>query len=273
MLMLLNPLVQRPNPFAQAMRTNQSGTVGVAVSRITNPIVPEILEELASHLTRRGSRVVVWNTDTEGEQGLIDAIRSRIVDGIIFTAASHQTNAMEIALTTRLPVVSFNRYLEIADCDQIVSTNQTGGMEIADYLVRCGRKRIAFVNGPTDRTTLADRETGFRQGLKEFGLELGNDLYFRHEFHENAFRQIALDLAARPAPPDAIACGNDLIAIQMLNGLKAAGCKVPEDIWVTGFDGIEISGWDIVSLTTMRQPLELMAANAAEAVIDRIEGR
>ena len=263
----------RPNPFAQAMRTNQSRTVGVAVSRITNPIVPEILEELASHLAKKGRRTLVWNTDTEGEQGLIDAIMSRTIDGVIFTAASHQSGAIETALAEQLPVVSFNRYLEMGNCDQVVSTNQKGGAELAKYLVGCGRERIAFVNGPLDRTTLADRERGFRQDLKDAGRTLPDELYRRCDIRKNAFRQVALDLASGARRPDAIACGNDLIAIQVLNGLRAAHCRVPEDIWVTGFDGIEMSGWDIVNLTTMRQPLDLMAANAAEAIINRIDGK
>lgn len=262
----------RPNPFARAMRTQHSGTVGVAVSRITNPIVPEILEQLAVNISRKGRRMVVWNTDIEGEDGLIDAIRSRIFDGIIFTAASTQLKAMEATLDSHMPVVSINRASTSGACDQIVSTNKKGGRELACYLVACGRKNIAFVNGPLDRTTLTDREAGFREGLTELGRSIQDDLYKQREFLKNAFRQVAMDLVSLKTPPDAIACGNDLIAIQVLNGLKAAGCRVPEDIWVTGFDDIEMASWDVVSLTTMRQPLELMAADAVDAIIARIEG-
>lgn len=263
----------RPNAFAQAMRTNQSGTVGVAVSRITNPIVPEILEALAAVLAAHRRRVVVWNTDTDGEDGLIAAMESGFVDGVIFTAASHQTDAMSSALNKKIPVVSINRYIETVECDQIVSTNYTGGQRIAEYLVSCGRERIAFINGPIDRTTLADREAGFREGMALAGRTIPPEHYSRHEFNAGAFRQVAMDLGTRSSPPDAIVCGNDLIAIEVLNGLCGCGVSVPDDIWVTGFDGIEMTGWDIISLTTMRQPLELMAANAARVLIDRIEGR
>ena len=78
---------------------------------------------------------------------------------------------------------------------------------------------------------------------------------------------------AGKTPPDAIACGNDLIAFQVLNGLKVAGISVPDDVWVTGFDGVQMSAWPIIDLTTMRQPLDVMAADAADTLVSRIEGK
>ena len=263
----------RPNPFAQAMRTRQSRAVGVAVSRITNPVVPEILEALSNRLAEFGRRVVVWNTDAEGEEGVVAAIQQRSVDGIVFTAASQQGDAMHAALDGDLPVVSINRYLEDAECDQIVSTNFEGARIIARYLVDSGRERIAFVNGPLNRTTLSDRENGFRQGLDERGRDLGDQFYGQATFSHDHFRSVAIEMMDRAVPPDAIACGNDLIAFAVLSGLKAIGASVPNDVWVTGFDGIEMSGWDVFDLTTMQQPLDLMANEAVDALINRIEGK
>lgn len=262
----------QPNTFAQAMRTKQSGTVGVAVSRITNPIVPEILEALSIQFAANNRRLVVWNTDADGEGAILSAIGQSAVDGIIFTAASHQIEAMNAALECQIPTVSFNRYLENSECDQVVSTNFDGAKSIANYLVGHGRKRIAFVNGPLDRTTLFDREKGFRKGLEDADMGIQEQYYFQSEFSQEAFRQAAIDMMALPIPPDAISCGNDVIAFAVLNGLKACGASVPGDVWVTGFDGIEMSGWDVFDLTTMRQPLNQMAADAVTALIGRIEG-
>ncbi|KAJ56313.1 hypothetical protein ACMU_05035 [Actibacterium mucosum KCTC 23349] len=263
----------RPNAFAQAMRTSLSSTVGVAVSRITNPIVPEILEELSRQFAANNRRVVVWNTDESGEESLIGSVESGMVDGVVFTAASHQTRAVQAALDAQIPIVSINRTVDGVDYDQVVSTNERGGEEVANYFVKCGKTRVAFVNGSLDRTTLVDREAGFRKGLEKAGLSLLPEFYFQRAFQENVFRQLGMDIGSSENRPQAIACGNDLIAIQVLNGLKAVGCRVPEDIWVVGFDGIEMSGWDIVDLTTVQQPIELMAKDAATMLMDRIAGR
>ncbi len=270
---VVHELGYQPNPFAQAMRTRQSGSIGVAVSRITNPIVPEILEALSASITAAGRRMVVWNTDMGGSNALISTVRQGAVDGIIFTAASHQGDAMRAVLDNDVPVVSFNRYLVDANCDQIVSANLDGGRILAGYLADAGRRKIAFLNGPTDRTTLADRELGFRQGLADAMLELPDDRYAQSEFSNESFRRIAMDWMRGPNPPDAIACGNDVIAMNVLNGLKAVGASAPDDVWVTGFDGIEMAGWDVFDLTTMRQPIDLMATDAVEALISRIGGQ
>lgn len=262
----------RPNVFAQGMRTNHSSTVGVAVSRVTNPIVPEILEELTRQFAAKNRRVIVWNTDENGEESLTRAVGSGLVDGVVFTAASHQTAAVQAALDVQLPIVSINRAVDKLEFDQFVSTNETGAFDLANYLIGCGKRHFAYVNGPKDRTVLADREAGFRRALQQADLSLDPSHCFQAEFEPQMLRQLGMDIGSMADRPEAIACGNDLIAIQILNGLKAVGCRVPEDMWVVGFDGIQMAAWDIVDLTTVQQPIELMAKDAALQLISKITG-
>lgn len=261
-----------PNAFAQAMRTRQSRTIGVAVSRVTNPVVPEILEALGARISGLGRRMVVWNTDSEGEAAVVDAIRQGTVDGVLFTAASHQREAVSEARARNLPFALFNRPLPDLDCDQIVSTNRTGAADLAGYLLAGGRRRIAYVSGPLDRTTLAARNEGFREGLARGGQPLWRHCGAETSFDHQRFRALAIDLMDARERPDAIACGNDVIAFAVLNGLASLRVSVPDDVWVAGFDGVAMSGWDVFDLTTMRQPWDVMADRAVAALMDRIEG-
>lgn len=270
-LQVMKDLGYQPNVFAQAMKTRHSGTIGVVVSRMTNPIVPEILLRLANLLTAHGRRMIVWNTDTEGDEGVVNAIRQKFVDGLIFTAAGQQPSAMAIALEAGMPIACINRHLDGAACDQIVGTNFEGGRMLADYLVGAGRRHVAMINGPHDRSTLAEREAGLRQGLKEAGRDLPDTHYGQADFDHEAFRSLALEMMDRRDPPDAIVCGNDVIAFAVLCGLRAAGCSVPRDVWVTGFDGIEMTGWDVFDLTTIRQPLDEMTKATVETLLKRID--
>lgn len=270
-LAVIEELNYQPNAFAQAMKTRLSGTVGVVVSRITNPIVPEILLHLGDELTTRGKRMVVWNTDIEGEDGVVNAIRQRVIDGLIFTAAGHQSAAMAAAQHSSVPIACINRHIEGANFNQFACSNLEGARTMADYLVAAGRKRIAIINGPLDRSTLADREAGLRQGLDNAGITVPDHYYATSDFAHDKFRELAIAMIAQPSPPDAIACGNDVIAFAVLCGLRAAGVSVPDEVWVTGFDGIEMSGWDVFDLTTMKQPLDAMASATVEALIGNIE--
>lgn len=263
----------RPNSVAQAMRTRRSDTIGVAVSRVTNPVVPEILEALGPKLTALGRRMIVWNTETEGADGVINAILQGTVDGVVFTAADDQTSAIATAIERDLAVVALNRPVPSRSCAQVVSTNYDGSAELARYLLAGRRQRIAYISGPRERTTMAERERGFREALASSDVLIPSGTPSEPDFSHARFRQIAIDLMERPVPPDAIACGNDLIAFAVINGLKSIGIQVPEDVWVVGFDGVEMSGWDVFDLTTMRQPLDQMVAEAVSLLIEGIEDR
>ena len=261
----------RPNSVAQAMRTQRNDTIGVAVSRVTNPVVPEILEALGPKLTALERRMIVWNTETEGVDGVINAILQGTVDGVVFTAADDQKAAIEAAIARDLPMVTLNRPFPCCACPQVVSTNYEGSAELARYLIAGQRRRIAYINGPRERTTLAARERGFRDALAASELPIPLEIRSESTFEHARFRQIAIDLMQRATPPDAIACGNDLIAFAVINGLKAIEIRVPEDVWLVGFDGIWMSGWDVFDLTTMRQPLDQMVEEAVSMLIKGIE--
>ena len=270
-LAVIEELNYQPNAFAQAMKTRLSGTIGVVVSRITNPIVPEILLHLADELTKRGKRMVVWNTDTEGEAGVVNAVRQRVIDGLIFTAAGHQSAAMSVAQQNAMPIACINRHIEGGQFNQVACSNLEGARTMAEYLIAAGRRRIAIINGPLDRSTLADREAGLRQGLHVAGITVPRNYYANSDFAHDKFRDLAIAMISQARPPDTIACGNDVIAFAVLCGLRAAGVAVPDDVWVTGFDGIEMSGWDVFDITTRQQPLPAMASATVEALIDNIE--
>lgn len=271
-LRVARELNYQPNVFARAMKTNRSDCVGVVVSRITNPIVPEILLRLGENVTSHGRRMVVWNADTEGQDRVITAIRQQSVDGLVFTAASQKLAAMDAALDVGVPFISINRRVVDARCDEVICRNREGGRAIVDYLVANGRARIGMINGPSDRSTLADRETGVRDGLAEHDLEFADGHYARADFQHEAFRDCALHIMRSSQPPEAIICGNDVIALAVLCGLRAGGFSAPEDVWVVGFDGIEMAGWDVFDLTTMAQPLDAMAVATVDQLVARIEG-
>lgn len=269
---VVRQLNYQPNAFARAMKTQLSDTVGVVVSRITNPIVPEILLHLANKLNAAGRRMTVWNTDTDGEQGVVSAIRQRSIDGLIFTAANQQSEALDTALGAGLPAACINRHVNREGINQFAGMDFEGAGTITDYLVCAGRKRIAMINGPLDRSTLADREKGVRSALSRHGLSLPGHYFASSDFDHDRFRDLAIAMMKQPVAPDAIICGNDVIAFGVLCGLRSIGCRVPDDVWVTGFDGIEMSGWDVFDLTTMQQPLDDMAAATVDALVQNIMG-
>lgn len=261
----------RPNVLARAMRTSRIGVIGVVVARLSNPLYTEILRALNRTVSDRGLRMVLWDTEGSGEIAAIDAIRQSLVDGVIFAAATGNSPVLQEAVAAGLPLVLINRKVEAVDCSQVSSDNRYGGAQVAQYFHRHRRKRIGFITGSREPSTIRDRQAGFLEALQRIGTPLDNSLIrtvpFSHQDGRAAMRSL-LELAD---PPDAVFCVNDLLAFGALDAAHDLGCSVPETCWVVGFDDVEIASWSKLSLTTVRQPLQAMVDDGVRLLLERLD--
>ena len=263
----------QPNLMARAMKTSRSGSVGVVVARLSNPLYPALLQEISTALHRQDLRMMVWDAEHDGERPAGVALRQGLIDGIIVTTATEHSPLPLEAAASGAPVVLINRTVSGVPSDQVSSDNLDGGRQIARYLSRAGRRRIALISGPQEASTIRDRAQGFRQALDEAGVPL-TSRYVEHVevFSHAAGRDAVLRLLELPRPPDAVFCANDVVALGAIDGVRSRGARVPEDIWIVGYDDIEMAGWGAYDLTTVRQPLAEMAALAAALLVQRIAG-
>jgi LacI family transcriptional regulator len=261
----------RPNLLARAMKTNRTGTIGVVVARLSNPLYPELLQIIGTKLRDAGQRMIVWDAETEGDQAASDAVRQGLVDGVIFTTATAQTRALREIEPFDTPIVLLNRVVEDCKCDLVSSDNYAGGRRVAEYLVKCGKKRIGMISGSSKASTIRDRERGFRDGLHAHGATLQGERYISVDIfsHQNGASAMArlLELANRP---DAVFCANDIVALGALDAARTSGICVPDDLWVVGYDDIEMAAWSAYELTTVRQPLHEMVDMAVNLLLSRI---
>lgn len=259
-----------PNAAARAMRTQRTGSIGVVVSRITNPFYPELLHALGARLREADLHMVLWDAGSAGEQSAVDAIRQRVVDGVVFTTAVPDSPALVEALERDAPIVLVNRTVEGLAADQITSDNIDGGQRVAEYFIANGRRRPALLLGPSGVSTSDEREVGFRRGLRNAGIDLPPDRVVAGDFsHEHG--HAGLRALLRPEPPDALFCVNDLIAFGASDAARSAAVRIPDDLWLVGYDDIAMSSWPAYSLTTVRQPLAAMADLAVTWLLERID--
>jgi len=266
-----------PNAAARAFRTHRSGSIGVVVARLSYPLFPAMLESIGAQLARLGFRTVVWDSEHGGDLPASRALRQRIVDGVILTAATAESEFLRDATGAGGPVVLVNRTVGGYEADQVSSDNRDGGRKVARYLLRNGRERIALIGGSSHASTIRDRERGFREGLEELGSPLPPQFYgqvesFSHAGH--AWGKVAaVRLLQLGTPPDAIFCVNDAIALGAIDGARSLGLRIPEDLWIVGYDDIELSSWDAYQLTTVRQPMSQMIERAISLLLARIDER
>jgi LacI family transcriptional regulator len=264
-----------PNAAARSLITDRTSTIAVIVAEIKNPFYPQLLDALHDELSAAGYRTVLLDGrsgDGEGEEP-VPGIRRGAVDGVVCVALSLDSRLPAQLAAGGMPVVLLNRTIDDPLPDRAVSDNAAGGRLVAEELLALGHRRIGTVAGPQQASTGRDRLRGFADGLARAGRPLDERLLRTSDFTHAGGRDAALDLLDREPGerPTAVFCGNDVIAFGVLDAARRLGLSVPGELSVVGFDDIEMAGWEVLGLTTVRQPLEPMATAAARLLLERIE--
>jgi LacI family transcriptional regulator len=259
------------NASARAFRTSQTGSIGVVVARLSNQIYPTMLESLGARLASLGQRMIVWDAEYGGDVQASQALRQGVVDGVILAASTCESEFIKEIRSPNARVVLINRTVEGYPSDQVFSDNAAGGRRVAEYLVKSGRERIALIGGSQHASTIRERERSFRAALDAAGVELLPHYYQRcASFSHASGKDAVLRLLELAAPPDAVFCANDVLALGAVDGARVAGARVPEDLWVVGYDDIELAAWDAYELTTVRQPMNEMVTLAIDLLLAKI---
>ncbi|MFM0013417.1 LacI family DNA-binding transcriptional regulator [Paraburkholderia sediminicola] len=267
-------LKYRPNGNARAMRTSRTGNVGVLVSRLTNPLYPEMLEAIGRRLSAHALRMVMWSTEEIDEKLAMDAIHESLVDGVIMTTATDASSRLYETLELNAPVVLINRSVERWACDQVTSDNLEGGAMVARYFSDAGRCRIGLLGGPAAASTIRERQTGFRLQLagKNSILPAAHCIDVETFSYQQGYAAAKELLRRTSQRLDALFCVNDILAIGAIDAARSLGMLVPDNLWIVGYDDIEQASWDAFDLTTVRQPLGAMADQTIEFLLGRMAG-
>lgn len=260
-----------PNALARSLITRRSNLVAVIISNLTNLYYPEVLVRLTEHLSDRGLRVLLFALESEGKTDeVLQQIFPYQVDGVIAAVKLSDEQLQEFD-RRNVPLVFYNRFfsgiaISAVCCDQV-----GGARELVDDLLGSGHKSFAFVAGPEDSFVGKEREEAAVKRLRQRGI---TDIKvipggFSYDSGEEAITALA---AKGGEFPDAILCVNDMCAIGAIDALRFGYDKrVPDDVSVVGFDGIDPAGWSSYNLTTVRQPVGRMTEAAVGMLAERIE--
>ena len=162
-----------------------------------------------------------------------------------------------------IPFVVFDPTQELPDDVPFVgATNWSGGRAATRHLVGQGHRRIAMIGGPDRILCCRARFDGYRSAIEAAGRTVDPALVVRTDLTQDAGRQAARDLLARPDRPTAVFTCNDLQALGVYQAAREAGLRIPGDLSVVGFDDLPIAALMDPPLTTVHQPLAEMAVAA-----------
>ncbi|MFF1692951.1 LacI family DNA-binding transcriptional regulator [Streptomyces sp. NPDC058257] len=273
-----------PNQAARSLVTQRTDSIALVVSErerrpvaapfvgrmFSDPHFGRVVGGLLDVLRPAGVQMVLMLVDDDtSRRQFLSYLRQGHVDGTVLVSSHASDPLPRLLAETGLPAVLAGRPAETVPLPYVEVDQRAGARMAVDRLVRGGRRRIGTIAGPQDMPAAQERLEGFRAALAARGITCAPwaEADFTRVGGADAMRRL---LAEHP-DLDGVFVASDLMAQGALQTLVRAGRRLPTDVAVVGFDDSEAAGACEPALTTVRQPVEEMAAEMARLLLGRIK--
>ncbi len=277
-LSIARELNYRPNFIARSLVMKRTKTLGLVITTIANPFYTELAQGIETTVRGLGYNIILCSThnDISIEKQYIEMLRSKGVDGIIFTSAHMgDPNIGELA-EEGFPIILVNRrtYHPIVKekVDYVGVDNLLGGFLAVEHLIKLSHKRIGVIGGSSESSVGFERLEGGRKALATYGLEEKGDYFLEGDFLRESGYQGGKRFLKMAEPPTAIFATNDYMALGAYQAISEEGVRIPEEMALVGFNDIEFSAMKGIELTTIGQKKYEMGAIAVKTLVEKIEG-
>ncbi|WP_406311485.1 LacI family transcriptional regulator [Streptosporangium sp. NBC_01639] len=272
-----------PNQAARSLVTRRTGAIALIVSGagggeedsfprqvFADPFFGRVVGGVVGFLRPLGIYPTLMFADTlETRDQVIAYLRQGNADGAILVSISAEDTLPKLLADAALPAVLFARPARPVPISYVDVAHRAGGKLAADHLVARGCRRLATISGPLDVPASQDRLAGFQEAMAVHGHPYipcaeGN---FTLPSGEAAMERL---LAEHP-DIDGVFAANDLMAQGALLVLRHHGRRVPDDVAMVGFDDSSAALACRPPLTTVRHPVEDMAAEMGRLLLAHIE--
>ena len=261
------------NAAARQLRVGHSRLLGLALINISNPFFTDVAVGVEEAAREAGYSVLLGNSATrpDGESGFLDLFEKQRVDGVLIVPSGDVLEELDGLRRRGTPAVLIDRVDERGTFSSVSTDNVLGGALAARHLLELGHRRLWFAGATPAVRQIRDRLEGFRAALAgtpgvTLHVEPGRDV--------DAAEGVRLGLAVAALDPGqrphAVFAANDMLALGVIQGLTAAGLRVPHDVAVVGYDDIVFSAAAAIPLTSVRQPSGPMGSAAAALLIEEL---
>lgn len=260
-----------PNALASSLTTGRTKLIGLIANNFHNPLILEVFDLFTRGLQDRGLRPLLVNLSGATDPAAsVRMLRQYSVDGVIVASSTLPPSFAAAFRQAGLPVVhAFGRPAPAPDVPVVGIDNIACGRMAAEALIQRGYGRVAFLGGPQAATSTQDRAAGFLNALAAHpGITVTTS--FATDYSFDAGRTEMHRLLTH-SPAQAYFCGDDLLAVGAMSAIEEAGLSVPGDIGLIGLNDMEMSRWQNIGLTTIRQPVAEIIDAAIELVVATIE--
>ena len=269
-----------PNNSARNLKITDSRTIAILVKGLTNPFFMKMIGIMEEEIQAKRYSMELRHVDekTDEVEVAIELVKEKKLRGIIFLGGliTHSTEKLEkIGVPFVLSTVPVSEGEDTAYSSVSVD-DVLESCRIVDYLIKKGHKKIAFMGAAEADTSIGQlRLDGYLKAFADNGLNPDSKLIWHSDDSADTYSMengysIMREKLRRKYDFTAVYAISDTMAIGALKALREADIRVPGDISVVGYDGIEMGAFVVPELTTIKQPFELIARKTCEILFDVI---
>lgn len=254
-----------PDEYARGLKIKSSRTIALILPSVWYPFFSEFAYYVEKRLDKENYKLLLCNSNgnpTE-EAKYIKMLKQNKIDAIIAITYSD----IEQYIYSNIPFVSLDRYFD-KKVSYVTSDNYEGGKLAARKLLEHGARSLAYVGSHSkypNGTML--RRDGFRDYLENIGIDY-KEIFLQEPV--NDFTPYILEMLKVHPKIDGIFCHTDSLLLKLRKILNQYGYRVPEDIQLIGFDGMNLSSDLPLGISTIAQPVEQLANGAVDLVLRKI---
>jgi len=262
-----------PNTAARNLRNRKSMMVLVVVPNIANPFFPEVVRGIDDELSRNGYGLIIGNLDNQPEKyaRFLDIVQSGQVDGVMLLNGHIPVDSGRSLLDFKLPVVAMCAEID-APIPHVMVENALASKVAVRHLADLGHRKIAYLSGPEGNAVETERYDGFRVGVVAAGLDLGEQVFWPGDYSLASGVAAGKRYLAGERKVTAVYATSDEMAIGFVKTVRTGGVRVPQDLSVVGFDGVEYADFCEPTLTTLVQPRHEIGRLAADYMLQALSG-
>lgn len=229
-----------PNQMARSLVLQQSQTLFLLITDITNPFFTTLSRGAEDAARKHGYNLLFGNSDENlaKEAEYIDTILSSRVDGVLLAPTGDDSDAhVEKLLAHNVPFVLLDREIPGIQSDIVLGDSKEAARLLMEHLISQGHRSIGLINGSSSISSARLRMQGYLEAQKLYDLPMRDDYVYETTFStHNDLGEIEAWLDRLNPLPTAFVAGNNVLAVQLLKALRAKGLRIPEDVSVVCID-------------------------------------
>lgn len=265
----------KPDAAARLLKTNISHDIGVLFvdeshCGLTHEYFSQILNSMKEEAESLGYDITFISQYINGKSvSFLEHCRYHRCDGVVIACVNFEADGVKELVKSGVPVVTIDYSFD--NTSSVMSDNEEGAYNLASYLMELGHSRIAFIYGESSPVT-EKRLNGYRRAFIDHGLKAREEYIIQGRYHDpESSRGATAELLAMTEPPTAIMYPDDYSSIGGYNEIRNEGLRIPEDVSVTGYDGISLSEVVQPQLTTWHQNTDEIGRESVRILVESIE--